>query len=68
MTPEQIEIVVRHGKNNIIRSVVLMKRAVNNLTFADRSIESIEMPAMSEDIGTAKRRIADALRVLEKYL
>ena len=73
MTPEQIEkyhpqISIRHSKNNIIRSVVLLKRADNTLTFANRSVEDIEVIAMTNDIWNAKRSIADVLRLLEKYL
>lgn len=68
MTPEQIETSIRHSKNNIIRSVVLLERADNTLTFANRSVEDIEVIAMTNDIWNAKRGIADALRLLEKYL
>ncbi|MCK4329893.1 hypothetical protein KAX02_08625 [candidate division WOR-3 bacterium] len=68
MTPEQIETSIRHSKNNIVRSVILMKRADNTLTFANRSVEDIEVIAMTNDIWNAKRGIADAIRVLEKYL
>lgn len=68
MTPEQVEISIRHSKNNIVRSVVLMKRAVSTLTFADKSLEGTKMIEMPGDISNAKRYIADALRTLEKYL
>lgn len=68
MTPEQVEISIRHSKNNIVRSVVLMKRAVSTLTFADKSLEGTKMIEMPGDISNAKRYIADALRTLEKYI
>ena len=64
----EVENAVRHSKNNIVRSVVLLKRAVNNLTFADRSLEGTDNLVMTQDIGTAKRSIADVLRVLDNYL
>ena len=67
MPPEQKEIAVRHSRNNIIRAIVLAKRAVNVLVFANESLESAEMLSMAEDIGKAKRSLADAIRVLSKY-
>lgn len=68
MTPEQIETSIRHSKNNIIRSVVLLKRADNTLTFANRSVEDIEVIAMTNDIWNAKRSIGSVLEKLEKYV
>lgn len=68
MTPEQVEISIRHSKNNIVRSVVLMKRAVNTLTFADRSLEGTDELLMIQDIGIARDDIAEVINRLEKYL
>jgi hypothetical protein len=67
ISPEQKETAIRHSTNNIIRSVVLTKRAVNTLTFANESLEDTEAVSMAEDIGNAKRSLADAIRSLSKY-
>lgn len=68
ISPEQKEIAVRHSTNNIVRSIVLMKRAVNTLTFANESLEGTELVLMREDIGKAKRSLADAIRTLSEYI
>ena len=67
ISPEQKEIAVRHSTNNIVRSIVLMKRAVNTLTFANESLEGTGMNSMVESINEAKRSLADAIRTLSKY-
>ena len=65
--PVHKEISIKHSITNIVRSAVLMKRAVNTLTFANNSLEGTDMTAMIEDINNSKRSLADAMRSLEKY-
>ena len=67
ISPEQKQIAVRHIKNNIIRAIVLTKRAVNTLVFANESLEGTEAVSMMEDTDKAKRSLADAIRTLSKY-
>ena len=65
--PVQKEILIKHSTTNIIRSIVLMKRAVNTLTFANNSLEGTEMLLMIQDIGMSIDYITDTIRRLEKY-
>ena len=67
ISPGQKETAVRHSRNNIIRAVVLTKRAVNMLTFANESLEGTEMVSMEEDTNKAKHSLVDAIRVLSLY-
>ena len=67
MPTSQKQIAIKHSTTNIIRSLALMKRAVNTLSFANNSLEGTDMTAMIEDINNSKRSIADAMKNLEKY-
>ena len=67
MPPEQKQIRIRHRTTNIRRTIALMNRAVRALTFASESLEGTEATSMMEDIGNAKRSLADAIRSLSKY-
>ena len=67
ISPEQKQIRIRHSTTNIRRTIALMNRAVSALTFASESLEGTEATSMMEDIGNAKRSLADAIRTLLKY-
>ena len=67
MSPVEKEIRIQHSTTNIKRSSELMKRAVNALLFASRSLEGTEMTLMIEDVNSSKRSLADAIRRLSKY-
>ena len=67
MPSEQNQIRIRHSTTNIRRTIALMNRAVRTLTFANGSLEGTEAVSMMEDIGNAKRSLADAIRSLSKY-
>ena len=67
MPLKQKQIRIRHANTNIVRAIVLTKRAVNTLTSASGSLEGTEATSMMEDIGNAKRSLADAIRTLSKY-
>ena len=67
MPLEQKQIHIRHSTTNIRRTIALMNRAVRALTFASESLEGTEAASMMEDIGNAKRSLADAIRILSKH-
>ena len=48
---KQQKIAVRHATINIIRAIVLMKRADNTLNFADNSLEGTDELLIIQDIG-----------------
>lgn len=67
MPEEQKKIAIHHSTTNIIRAIVLLKRADSTLTFASNSLEGTDMESMIEDIGMSKGTIAYAIEKLEKY-
>lgn len=67
MPAKQKKIAIHHSTTNIIRAIVLLKRADNALTFAMRSLEGTEMQSMSSDVWNSKRSIEDVVDKLEKY-
>ena len=68
MSKEQQKIAIHHSTNNIIRSIVLLKRADNTLKFADKSLEGTDELLMIQDIGMARDNIADAIIRLSSYV
>lgn len=58
---------IHYSTTNIVRAIVLLKRAYNALTHADDSLECTEMLVMERDIANSKRSIEEAIRTLEKY-
>lgn len=58
---------IHHSTTNIIRAIVLLKRADNTLRFANNSLEGTDKILMIQDIGMSRYTIADAIRRLEKY-
>lgn len=68
MSVRQKETAIRHSNNNIVRAIVLLKRADNTLTFADKSLEGTDMLSMIQDIGMSRDNIVDAIRRLEEYM
>ena len=68
MPAGQKETAIRHSRNNIIRAIVLLKRADNTLSFANKSLEGTDKLLMIQDIGMAKDGVAETVRRLEKYI
>ena len=68
MSDIETETSIRHCKNNIIRSVVLMKRVLNTLDYADKSLEGTDNLVMIQDIGYTRDDITDAIGRMEKYI
>ena len=68
MPARQKEIAVKHSKNNIVRAIVLLKRADTSLTFADKSLEGTDTVSISDDIKISKRSLSVAISNLEKYI
>ena len=67
MPANQKKNAIHHSTTNIIRAIVLLKRADNTLTFAMRSLEGTEMNTMSKDVWNSKRSIEDVIQKLENY-
>ena len=67
MPEKEKDMRVHHSTTNIIRAIVLLKRADNTLTSANNSLEGTGMESMIEDIGMSKGTIAYAIGKLEKY-
>lgn len=64
MTPVQKEVRIRHSVTNIKRSRVLIKRALNALSFASESLEDVGRDSMIVEINISKGFLGDAARRL----
>ena len=68
MPEKEKDMRVHHSTTNIIRAIVLLKRADNTLTFAMRSLEGTEMNTMSKDVWNTKCIIEEEIKRLYKYI
>ena len=67
MPEEQKKIAIHHSSTNIVRAVVLLKRADNALSFAISSLEGTKMIDLALDIEKSRLSIAEAIGKLERY-
>ena len=67
MPEEQKKIAIHHSNTNIIRAIVLLKRADNTLGFAISSLEGTKTIDMAMDIEKSRLSIAEAIGKLERY-
>lgn len=67
MPVEQQKNAIHHSTTNIIRAIVLLKRADNTLGFASMSLDNTGLYLMREDIEKSKRSIEHTIQNLEKY-
>ena len=68
MSEDQQKISVHHSTTNIIRAIVLLKRADRTLSFANNSLEGTDKLLMIEDIGMSRDGIEDVIKRMEKYI
>ena len=68
LSEKQQKIAIHHSTTNIIRAIVLMKRADNTLSFAISSLEGTDMIDMVKDIEKSILSITEAIGKLEKYI
>ena len=68
MSEEQQKIAIHHSTTNIVRAIVLLKRADNTLSFANISLEGTDKLLMMQEIGMSIDGIEDVIKRLEKYI
>ena len=61
MSSSEREIHIEHSIRNIRRSLVLIKRAVNALSFASKSLKGVGNDLMMSDINISKQSLNDAM-------
>lgn len=64
MSLEKKKIHIQHAIRNIMRSRVLIKRALNALSFASESLEDVGRDSMIVEINISKGFLGDAARRL----